>query len=69
MADNSSNQMMQIVQWLNEHGSITAYEAMTRLGIGRLSARIYDLRERGYNILTTYAQTEKSRYAVYIWEV
>lgn len=64
----SVNQCNAIVRYMNENGSITALEAMMQLGVGRLAARIHDLREKGYNILTTRSGT-KSNYAIYIFEV
>jgi hypothetical protein len=38
-----------LLKWL-EHSPISPKESMERLGIYRLSARIYDLRKRGHNI-------------------
>jgi hypothetical protein len=34
------------------HGTITPMEAMSDLGVGRLGARIFDLKMLGYNIET-----------------
>jgi hypothetical protein len=43
-------QTEQVHEYLKENGSITSYEAFTKLGITRLSARIYDLRKAGLSI-------------------
>jgi len=40
-----------ILEHIQKHGSITDMEAF-QLGICRLSGRIFDLREKGYNIHT-----------------
>lgn len=40
-----------ILAFMRTHGSITAAEAMNELGCMRLSARIFDLRRAGYNIV------------------
>lgn len=39
-----------VLAYLREYGSISSMEAFRVLGITRLSARIYELRERGYMI-------------------
>ena len=40
-----------VLQHLNEHGSITSYEAFKLYGVTRLSAKIYELRHKnGYSI-------------------
>lgn len=46
-----------VLQHLNEHGSITSYEAIKLFGATRLSAIIYDLRHKyGHNI-TSHLET------------
>lgn len=40
-----------ILDYLHTHGSIDAWRAATDLGILRLSARIYELIELGFNIV------------------
>lgn len=44
-------QSEQILNYMKEYGSITSMEAFSRLGITRLSARIYDLRKEGVKIV------------------
>ena len=41
-----------IIKYMKEHNGITSRDAFTHLGITRLSARIKELRELGYNIST-----------------
>lgn len=40
-----------ILKFLQENGQITTYDAF-KMGITRLSARIYELKERGHNIFS-----------------
>lgn len=40
-----------ILKFLQENGQITTYDAF-KMGITRLSARIYELKERGHNIVS-----------------
>lgn len=42
-----------ILHYLQEHDSITPREAMLKFGCYRLSARIADLKDRGYQIAST----------------
>ena len=41
---------MRVLEYMRMHGGITPLEAWTELGVYRLSARIADLRKRGYDI-------------------
>lgn len=41
-----------IIEYMKEHNGITSQDAFKHLGITRLSARIMELRESGYNIST-----------------
>jgi hypothetical protein len=41
-----------LLDYLTRHGSITPNEALSELGIGRLAARILELKERGFGIVT-----------------
>lgn len=59
-----------ILAYLQEHGSITSWEAIQHFRCTRLSGRIYDLRKRGYEITATTEESvdangEKVRYARY----
>lgn len=46
---------------LLEHGSITSWEAINHYGATRLSAIIFDLRKKGYDIRTIMRE-ETDRY-------
>lgn len=41
-----------VLRHLQEHGSLSSLEAMKEYGIMRLGARIWDLRDMGYDIET-----------------
>lgn len=43
-------QTQKILRYLNECGSITPLEALKEFGCMRLGARIYDLKQAGYDI-------------------
>lgn len=43
-------QCERIVRYMNEFGCITPLDAIRDLGITRLSSRIFDLKNAGYNI-------------------
>lgn len=45
-----SKTMEQILAYMATHGGITQADAFLHLGVGRLGARIYDMRERGIPI-------------------
>ena len=53
-------QTERILDYMERNGSITPLEAM-QLGIMRLGARIYDLKESGIKIVTERV-TEKNRF-------
>lgn len=55
------NQCKQILQYMEDFGSITPLEAMSDLGVMRLAARISDLRRAGYQI-SRRDETAKNRY-------
>lgn len=44
------SQNKRIIKYMNDFGSITAYEAIKDLGVMRLASRISDLRRKGYVI-------------------
>lgn len=58
-----------ILKHLQEHGSITSYEAFMRYGITRLSGRIFDLRRKGYAVTTVMRHKNGKHYAAYMMEV
>ena len=50
-----------IIRHLNDKGSITALEAIKEYGIMQLGARIYELKDEGYNIRSEFVSS-KNRY-------
>ena len=55
------NQCEKIVLYIQKFGSISSLEAFQDIGITRLSARIYELREEGYQFEETF-ETSKNRF-------
>lgn len=41
-----------VLEYMTANGSLTDKEAWTKLGVGRLGARIYELRQLGHKIVT-----------------
>ena len=58
MANCNLTQAQRVLAYLEEHGSITQFEAFTELGIMRLASRISDLRRIGVQII---GETEKGK--------
>ena len=56
-----TSQNDQVLNHLRSRGKLTQRQAMREYGIMRLGARIYDLRERGYNIVKDM-EISKNRY-------
>ena len=56
------NQDETIKNHLEKYGSITQLEAFKKYGISRLSARIYNLRAEGLNIITTRKKVKSWRW-------
>lgn len=48
----SGSQNDRILKYMESHGGITTMDAFIELGVTRLSGRIYELKEEGYEILT-----------------
>ena len=61
----SQTQENQILNHLKKHKFITSWEAIQEYRITRLSARIYELRERGHNIITKNVSENGKRFAEY----
>ena len=62
MQNTQENQML---NHLKKHKFITSWEAIQEYRITRLSARIYELRERGHNIITKNVSENGKRFAEY----
>lgn len=50
-----------VIGYIHDFGSISSWQAFTDLGITRLSARIFELKERGYLFRKEKVKT-KNRY-------
>lgn len=46
------SQNMRVLQYLKTHVGLTPLQALQKLGVYRLSGRIFDLRSMGYDIIT-----------------
>lgn len=55
------NDREKILHYLANNKTITQRDAMVKLGIGRLSARIYDLRQEKYDIPATTIRVAKGQ--------
>ena len=60
-----NTQENQILNHLIKHKFITSWEAIQEYRITRLSARIYELREKGHNIITKNVSENGKRFAEY----
>ena len=54
-----------IINHINQYGSITPLEALTRYGIMRLASRVNDLRNEGFRIVSDMKVHDGRRYASY----
>ena len=54
-------QQAAVLDYIQKHGSITSMQAFEYLGVTRLSAVVYNLKEKGYNIISEPEQV-KTRY-------
>lgn len=57
-----------ILKYIQEHGSITPMEAWTEFGCYRLSGRIFELRQQGWNINTEQMFSNGKVFARYVLE-
>ena len=61
MANRKPSQASRLLDYLKRFGSVTTWEAFQELGITRLSARIFEIKERGY-LIKTESITSKNRF-------
>ena len=59
--DRKVTQRDRVLQYIKDFGSITSWEAYSELGITQLGARIFELKDRGYNFEKERVNT-KNRY-------
>lgn len=64
--EETETHMRLILEHLKRGEILTPLIALQKYGCLRLSGRIFDLREAGYNIMTDMIQDGKKRYANYI---
>ncbi len=50
----------QVLEYIREHGSITSREAFEHIGVTRIGTVIFELRKKGYPILTIMIDDEKN---------
>jgi hypothetical protein len=62
MANNKPTQANQILFWLKQRQSITPLKALKKFGSFRLSARIYELKQKGYKIHKKMIITNSKKY-------
>lgn len=60
------NKTQKVAKYLEEHGSITSWEAIQLFRATRLSAIILTLRRRGMHIDSAWEKNEDSRWVRYI---
>jgi len=58
-------QNKEIIRYLTKGNKLSPLEALERFGCFRLSARILELRKKGFNIKTEYVTKNKKTYAEY----
>ena len=47
-----------VLQYIQDFGSITSYQAYTDLGVTQLATRIFELKKRGYNFSKKRVKTQ-----------
>ena len=62
---NKETQKKKVLEWLDQYGSITTFEAVTELHIMSLPKRIQELRKDGYNIDTHWIYLKGCKYGMY----
>ena len=50
-----------VVEYINQNGSITSRDAFIELGVTRLSAVVFDLKKKGYQVDTQF-ESSKNRW-------
>lgn len=55
-----------VLKHLKEYGSITPMDALFKFGLYRLGGRIFELREKGFNIETILTKQGKDTHCKYL---
>lgn len=58
MSEQKRTQRGEVLKYLQTHKGITSIQAIEKFGATRLSAIIFDLRKKGYNIVTITKEGE-----------
>lgn len=61
MTETKTTQAQLVLEYMKEFGSITPLEAIQDLGVYRLSARIADLKKKGFSIQTKMEKVPNRR--------
>lgn len=61
MSNKRPSQTSRLLDYLKQFKSVTTWEAFQELGITRLSARIFEIKEQGYSVKTE-SVTAKNRF-------
>lgn len=62
----AKNKTQRVLAHLQKHGSITSWEAITQYRATRLSAIIFNLKEKGYNIESLDKTGDGCRFTEYV---
>ena len=70
MSDTRPTQVDRVIAYMKQFGSVSTLDAFKDLGVTRLSARIFEIRKRGYKVKAEPIQAknrfgEKVRYFRY----
>lgn len=66
MSNTNPTQCQRILDYMEQFGGITQFEAMLDLGVMRLASRISELKKEGYNIQSSMHGV-KNRYGETCW--
>jgi len=61
------NQKDQVLQHLRKKKSITSWEAIQKYGITRLADTVFQLKGKGYDIITTIETADGKKWARYTY--
>lgn len=58
MSKRKTTQENRVLEYMQKFGGITTRDAFNDLGITRLSAKIFNLKKQGYDIISEYKQAK-----------
>jgi len=59
------SQESQILAYLKQGGALTPLDALSRFGTMRLAARVFDIKAKGYDIVSTQVKRGEAEVAMY----